>query len=1195
MRKLIASLFVVCGLVVYGVTAHSADEKPAKKAGVIEAAAVNLGRPVDFDRDILPIFESSCIACHNIAIDEGKLSLEDVESVMKGGKRGPIIVPKQPEKSRLFLYASHAAKPSMPPMPNKVDAATLTPKQLGLIRQWILEGATKGMGASRQSVQWRPLPSTLKSIYSVALSPWGRFAAAGRTNQISVYDLSSKQEVARLVDPALATVEYDGGLMYPGGAAHRDFVNSLAFSPDGNLLASGGYRVVKLWKRVTEPKRFALPLGQDVTAVAISADGKLAAIAAADKTVRLWNLVDGKPGATLSGHTDRITGLEFWPRAEEQAAVSRLVTTTTANIATTNRNLATAKQAAADFAAHPDPKLDEAATKAKQTQLAAAQTAAEAALKAAGAAATAATTASAAFDKKAAEQSRLFTVSADKTVRIWKASDGSAIAQLQTPAAINDVATNLDGSRFVTAEADNTLRVWAFPIVETKPADGEKKDPAKPAVVPVSELKGHTKPVTSVDLVFTPGTQIVSGSTDGTIRTWDLAGAKQIRSMNHGGPVMAVAARADGLRLASVSDNGIGKLWETSNGKQLAELKSDVKLQRQVTERVEEQAVSKQRVALADAAFKAADKNLKDREAAAKKATDAKTAADKAIADPDKKNKDADAKLKAAKTAQETAAKDLKAAQDAATKSAAERDAATKKAAADAVTLKASQAAATVAAKTSADAEAALKKATDAKAAADKGTDDNAKAAAAKALTDAQAAAKTAADGLAAAKKAATDAEAIVKASTDAKTKADALAKTNDAAAKAADAKSKASVKPTQAAEKAFAATQVALKKVMDAAAQALRSLNLSQKAIVTAKAQIAERTKTKDAETASQKLADADVVKAQAAEKAVAKPLRTVAFSLDGTQVVTSGDNAALRSWDATTGLPLDAYVAHQGPVTAIAFSATGTIVTGANDKTASAWSAAPQWKLVGQLGANKENPLDLAASPFINRILTLDFSSDGKLLATGGGDPSRSGELMIWDVEKQQLVRTIEDAHSDTVMGVEFSRDGRTLVSGAADKFVKTFDVATGKHIRSYEGHTHHVLDVSIKGDESTIISAGADNVIKVWNTETGEQRRTISTYKKQVVCVQYIAATDNFVSCSGDKTVRLFTAANGSNRRSFTGGGDFMYAAACSRDEAIVLGGGEDGVLRVWNGKNGQVIAAFEPPQPVVSDAAIATAGK
>lgn len=1195
MRKSIASLFVVCGLVIYGVTAHSADEKPAQKTEKIAAAAVDLGRPVDFDKDILPIFEANCIACHNIAIDEGKLSLEDVESVLKGGKKGPVIVAKEPDKSRLFLYASHAATPIMPPLPNKVDAATLTPQQLGLIRQWILEGATAGMGSARESVQWQPLPSTLKSIYSVALSPWGRFAAAGRANQISVYDLSSKREVARLADPALSAVEFDGRPMYPGGAAHRDFVNSLAFSPDGNLLASGGYRVVKLWQRVADPKQHALPVGQDVTAVAVSADGKLAAVAGADKNIRLWNLVDGKPGATLTGHTDRVTGLEFWPRPEEQAEATQKVATTAAAIVTAEKNLAAAQQALKDFTAKPDPKLDEAAKKARTDQLTAAQTNAENAVKAAQDAAKAAVEASAAFDKKVAEQSRLISVSTDKTVRVWKAADGSALGQLETPAPINDVTSNRDGSQFVTAEADNTLRVWAFPIVEPKPAEGEKKDEAKPAIAPVAELKGHAKPVTSVDLIFTPGTQVVSGSTDATVRTWDLAGKRQIRAMNHGGPVLAVAASADGQRVASVSDNGIGKLWLTSNGSQVAELKSDVNLQRQVTEQTEEQAIAKQRVALADAAFKAAEKNLKDREEAVKKATEAKAAAEKAVADPDKKNTEAEKKLADAKAAQTKAEQDLKTAQAADTKAKADAEAATKQAAADAEALKKAQEAAKVAEKAVADTTAAVKAATDAKAAADKGDDANAKTAAAKALTDAEAAAKKAAEALTAAQKAATDADAVAKASAEAKTKADAVVKTADAELKKADAASKAAVKPVQDAEKAFAATQVALKKAKDTVSQAERSLTLSQKAVETAKGRIAEETKAKEAEAVLQKQADAELAKAQEAEKAASKPLRSVAFSPDGTRVITTGDDMALHSWDGTTGEALNAFVVHQGPVTAVAMTATGSIVTGSNDKTAAVFAAEPEWKLVGQLGPNKETPLELTVSPFINRVLALDFSEDGKLLATGGGDPSRSGELMIWDVEKQQLVREIKEAHSDTVMGVEFSRDGSMLVSGAADKFVKSFDVATGKHIRSYEGHTHHVLDVSIKGDRSSIISAGADNVVKVWNTETGEQRRTITSHSKQVISLQYIAASDNFISCSGDKTVRLFTASNGRNYRSFSGGSDFMYGAACSRDEGIVVAGGEDGVLRVWNGKNGQVISTFDPPQPAASDTTVATAGK
>lgn len=72
-------------------------------------------------------------------------------------------------------------------------------------------------------------------------------------------------------------------------------------------------------------------------------------------------------------------------------------------------------------------------------------------------------------------------------------------------------------------------------------------------------------------------------------------------------------------------------------------------------------------------------------------------------------------------------------------------------------------------------------------------------------------------------------------------------------------------------------------------------------------------------------------------------------------------------------------------------------------------------------------------------------------------------------------------------------------------------------------------------------------------------------------------------NFVSCGGDKTVRFHTADNGSNFRNFGGAVDFMFAAAASERETIVVAAGQDGVVRVWNGANGQVIKTFDPPKP------------
>ena len=217
---------------------------------------------------------------------------------------------------------------------------------------------------------------------------------------------------------------------------------------------------------------------------------------------------------------------------------------------------------------------------------------------------------------------------------------------------------------------------------------------------------------------------------------------------------------------------------------------------------------------------------------------------------------------------------------------------------------------------------------------------------------------------------------------------------------------------------------------------------------------------------------------------------------------------------------------------------------------------------------------------SVFVDRVVSLAFSPDGSLLATGGGEASRSGQIIIWNVADAKLMREFLDAHSDTVYGLEFSADGKFLASAAADKFVKVFNVVTGAFIRAFEGHTHHVMDVSWKGDGTALASAGADNAIKVWNAETGEQSQTIATYTRQVTSLQYVGLQDLFVSSSGDKRVFFHTASNGQPAREFKGSTDYVYRAATTPDGTLVVSGGEDGAVRVWNAADAVEIITFAP---------------
>ena len=227
---ILGSILAAASLVV----AIAADKKAEKKDGKsteIKFVEVKLGRPVDFQKDIYPVLEQNCIACHNVAINESKLVLEEIKDIVKGGKRGTSIVAKQPDKSLLYLVASRKKKPHMPPLPTTQDAKAFTPRELGLLRLWIIEGGVGGKGGNKQMLQFSPLPESAKAVYSVALSPWNRFAAAGRANQVEIYDTTLGEKVSRLVDPNLDKIKFKDKIMYPGGAAHRDFVHSMAFSP----------------------------------------------------------------------------------------------------------------------------------------------------------------------------------------------------------------------------------------------------------------------------------------------------------------------------------------------------------------------------------------------------------------------------------------------------------------------------------------------------------------------------------------------------------------------------------------------------------------------------------------------------------------------------------------------------------------------------------------------------------------------------------------------------------------------------------------------------------------------------------------------------------------------------------------------------------------------------------------------------
>src|SRR5574339_463216 len=155
---------------------------------------------VDFERQIQPIIEKHCLECHSQDKRKGGLSLANYADALDGGRNGPAIRPGQAARSILIHRVTGAVEPQMPK-----DEDPLTSREIGLIRQWIDQGARRTPTSPRAPQPWEapltltkpPVPATIWSDWN---APLDRFVARYLTShQVARPALVSDASFARRV------------------------------------------------------------------------------------------------------------------------------------------------------------------------------------------------------------------------------------------------------------------------------------------------------------------------------------------------------------------------------------------------------------------------------------------------------------------------------------------------------------------------------------------------------------------------------------------------------------------------------------------------------------------------------------------------------------------------------------------------------------------------------------------------------------------------------------------------------------------------------------------------------------------------------------------------------------------------------------------------------------------------------------
>ncbi|MEZ6078571.1 MAG: WD40 repeat domain-containing protein [Pirellulaceae bacterium] len=185
-------------------------------------------------------------------------------------------MPQNNDESELLSRVIDTDDP-MPLLDNAVGAMALTPDEVELLTSWIAGGALDLIASTNAAMDWQAIPETLSPIYALDSRAMVNFWRWGMAIPCSWYDPSVARRVPRLSSFIDINLHLPDGT--PLAATHLDLVQSLAFSPDSQTLATGGFRSVKLWRRQTAERQLLSGLATSDALSSFSTSARLAVVA----------------------------------------------------------------------------------------------------------------------------------------------------------------------------------------------------------------------------------------------------------------------------------------------------------------------------------------------------------------------------------------------------------------------------------------------------------------------------------------------------------------------------------------------------------------------------------------------------------------------------------------------------------------------------------------------------------------------------------------------------------------------------------------------------------------------------------------------------------------------------------------------------------------------------------------------------
>ena len=206
-------------------------------------------------------------------------------------------------------------------------------------------------------------------------------------------------------------------------------------------------------------------------------------------------------------------------------------------------------------------------------------------------------------------------------------------------------------------------------------------------------------------------------------------------------------------------------------------------------------------------------------------------------------------------------------------------------------------------------------------------------------------------------------------------------------------------------------------------------------------------------------------------------------------------------------------------------------------------------------------------------NALNALAWSPAGDRLVAAEGTPGVEGALRVWTITPGGTAEgdSVEwVGQDDSLYGVAFTPDGKTLVSGGYDRLLMTWDATSGKTRQSLVHHTAPVFGVSISPDGQFVASVAGDSTLKVWSLATAQRLATFTESTRTLSAVAFSPKGDEIVAAGEDRSLRVWgwTGTGGKLRRSAFAHEGAILAVAYSPDGATIYSAGDDQQVKAWD---------------------------